>query len=512
MGWSRRIVLVLRVGALTMIFANGFDGVSAQAFTNRDSPLQNVRVGHALSARAIARIGHVVGRRMQSGAITDATTSTNWSGLVQEGSGIEGAEAYWTVPSIQPSGLPLYSSTWVGVDGANNSSLIQTGTDQDTSGGYDAWWEIIPAASVVITGGDGNPAPVLPGDQMLGSVFEASAGTWTIYLQDLTEGWTFQQDVSYDGPGTSAEWIEEAPTISDSQSSLANFGSVGFIQTAIDGDFGTSGTTWYGTDMDASNEEDMVDSTGTILLAAPSAPTPDASVGQDFVDTYEDTQIPPPTPPTVRVSSPSNAYQLSTIIRVTYSATDPSSPIASYDVRYYVYPWNSSSRGGYRYPSNWQGTFVRSVSLTGTPGDEYCFQVRATSEAGVPSAWTNDQCANLPLGVASLHASAGSSWRRHYAPQCYLCSYAETTSYGATLQLSGAWANHVMVVATRCPSCGVIDVWIDHRFVGAMNTHGPRTERDAEFVSRSFPNGRVTVYLVDASRRGAVIVQGLGIA
>jgi hypothetical protein len=337
MGWSRRIVLVLRVGALTMIFANGFDGVSAQAFTNRDSPLQNVRVGHALSARAIARIGHVVGRRMQSGAITDATTSTNWSGLVQEGSGIEGAEAYWTVPSIQPSGLPLYSSTWVGVDGANNSSLIQTGTDQDTSGGYDAWWEIIPAASVVITGGDGNPAPVLPGDQMLGSVFEASAGTWTIYLQDLTEGWTFQQDVSYDGPGTSAEWIEEAPTISNSQSSLANFGSVGFIQTAIDGDFGTSGTTWYGTDMDASNEEDMVDSTGTILLAAPSAPTPDASVGQDFVDTYEDTQIPPPTPPTVRVSSPSNAYQLSTIIRVTYSATDPSSTIASYDVRYYVH-------------------------------------------------------------------------------------------------------------------------------------------------------------------------------
>ncbi len=46
-----------------------------------------------------------------------------------------------------------YSSSWIGIDGFNNSNLIQTGTEQDyTSGGaqYCAWWEIFLAAETQI--------------------------------------------------------------------------------------------------------------------------------------------------------------------------------------------------------------------------------------------------------------------------------------------------------------------------------------------------------------------------
>jgi hypothetical protein len=507
----RRWALGRLSAATAFAIAGTIAGIGQAAAAEHPVKVSGVRVGHAMPASMIARLQHPQGKRMRSGRRTNAVYSQNWSGLIDRGTGIEGAEAYWTVPGVQASSSPLYSSTWVGVDGVSpDNNLIQTGTSQDTSDGYTAWWEILPAASVVITDQYGNPAPVAPGDQMLGGVQEASLGTWTITLEDLTQGWEFQQNFNYYGPGQSAEWIEEAPQVGGSQSQLANFGSVGFTQTGEYGDFGPSGTTWYGTSMSTSNEVDMTNASGTEILAAPSAPTFDPSGGQDFTDTYG-----PPvhlTPPRARISSPNDNYQLSRTIRVTYSATDPSSPVTSYDVRYFAFPWNSSTPSGYRYPSNWQRTTSRSVSLVGVPGDEYCFEVRATSRVGATSSWTSYSCAILPLGEASLRASAGSPvWIRHNAPQCYLCSFAEATRYGATLQLSGAWANQVAIVATRCPSCGVVGVWINNRFIGSINTHGAQTQRNAVFVLPSFANGRVTVSLVDESRRGAVILQGLGI-
>jgi hypothetical protein len=192
-------------------------------------------------------------------------------------------------------------------------------------------------------------------------------------------------------------------------------------------------------------------------------------------------------------------------------ATDPTSPVASYNVRYYVFPWNSPSSGAYRYPSNWQGTTSNSVSLVGTPGSEYCFEVRATSEAGAISAWTRGSCANLPLGQASLHSVASGQWSRHYTAGYYRNSYAETTIDGATLRLAGADANQVAVVATRCPSCGAVEVFVRGALLGSINTHGGRTQRSVMFVLPSFPNGRVTVLLEDVSRTGKVIIEGLGI-
>lgn len=510
---KRRDVPARLVGVTGLALGALIAGLGTAGASNRSPGLHEPRVGHALSRSEIQRIAHPSGVRTRSGTRTNAVHTSNWSGLVDTDTGIEGAEASWTVPSVQASSTASYSSTWVGVDGVgSDTNLIQTGTEQDTTDGYYAWWEILPAASTVITDQHGNPVPVVPGDRMLGVVQEAAPGTWTITLEDLSQSWEFQQEFSYSGPGESAEWVEEAPTeaSTDMVDPLADFGTVGFTQTAEYGDLGSSGTTWYGTNMDASNEYDITNAAGTEIVAEPSAPTSDPSGGQDFTDTYEVRPV-GLTPPQARISSPTDGYQLSRDIRVTYSATDPSSPVATYDVRYYVYPWDASSPSGYRYPPSWQGTTSRSVDLVGHPGDEYCFEVRATSESGASSAWTSYSCANLPLGEAALRTSPGTPvWSRHAASQCNLCSYAESSRYEATLQLSGAWANQVAVVATRCQSCGVIDVWAGQRLLGSLNTHGGRMKKSL-FVLPSFPNGRVTVYLVDGSRAGKVIINGLGI-
>ncbi|HXQ58958.1 MAG TPA: G1 family glutamic endopeptidase, partial [Acidimicrobiales bacterium] len=147
----------------------------------------------------------------------------------------------WTVPTAQPSRPHEYSATWVGVDGVNNSSLIQVGTDQNSGSGtttYDAWYEILPAPAQV------QPEPVAPGDVMQAQVTEQSPGTWQIVIQDVTANWSASGSFAYSGPGSSAEWIEEAPTVGGSQSTIANFGTMQFTNMAITSpDTGSSGLT-----------------------------------------------------------------------------------------------------------------------------------------------------------------------------------------------------------------------------------------------------------------------------
>ncbi len=151
--------------------------------------------------------------------------ASNWSGYAITGGPYTSITGSWTVPAVSRSRKPTYSSSWVGIDGFNNSDLIQTGTEQDYYNGsahYSAWWEILPAAETVIND------PVSPGDIMQASITEKSAGQWVISLTDQTEGWTATENESYSGPGTSAEWIQEAPTVGGRIATLANYGEATF--------------------------------------------------------------------------------------------------------------------------------------------------------------------------------------------------------------------------------------------------------------------------------------------
>jgi hypothetical protein len=165
---------------------------------------------------------HIAGTR-------ETAESTNWSGYVDTGSQFTVASAQWVVPTVQPSQTTEYSATWVGIDGATNSSLIQAGTEQDTSDGktiYYAWYELLPALSIPVE-------YVSPGDEMKVSIVEDSPGTWTITIADLTSGQTITRSVAYTTPQTSAEWIEEAPlSAMGQQLTLADFGTAQFTNMA----------------------------------------------------------------------------------------------------------------------------------------------------------------------------------------------------------------------------------------------------------------------------------------
>jgi hypothetical protein len=132
--------------------------------------------------------------------------------------------ATWVVPAVAASRKATYSSNWVGIDGYNNSDLIQTGTESDYYNGsahYDAWWEILPAAETVIPS-----ITIKPGDTVTASIVKGPASSWAITITDGSQSFTTTQ--SYTGPGASAEWIEEAPTVGGRVAPLANYGQATF--------------------------------------------------------------------------------------------------------------------------------------------------------------------------------------------------------------------------------------------------------------------------------------------
>ncbi len=160
--------------------------------------------------------------------------STNWSGFVasRAGARFTGVTGAWTVPTVQP-GPAGYSSSWVGIDGATNQTLVQAGTEQDWSPDgvvYYAWYELIPSASIYL-------GQVFPGDRIVVDIAMAGPSTWKVTVYDSTSGTVWSGAVSYSTPGSSAEWVEEAPSSGTSLKlfPLANFGSVAFSDLAVTG-------------------------------------------------------------------------------------------------------------------------------------------------------------------------------------------------------------------------------------------------------------------------------------
>ncbi|HUY53807.1 MAG TPA: G1 family glutamic endopeptidase, partial [Candidatus Nanopelagicaceae bacterium] len=135
----------------------------------------------------------------------------------------------FTVPSLYQGQTNTYLSEWVGVDGFNNSDLIQAGIQESPVPGSTTtfylfpWWEILPATETPITTMTVNPA-----DQVTITISQLSGSTWTITLDDSTDGQSFTTNQTYTGPGASAEWIVEAPQVGVSISTLADYTTTTF--------------------------------------------------------------------------------------------------------------------------------------------------------------------------------------------------------------------------------------------------------------------------------------------
>ncbi len=152
-------------------------------------------------------------------------TSDNWSGYAVTGGPFTYVTGTFTVPYLQTYVPNSAAVEWVGIDGVSNSSLIQAGVDElPYNSSYfilQPWWEILPALQTSIT-----TVTVHAGDTVTVTIGEVSGTEWGITLTDDTNGESFTTDQTYTGPGSSAEWIVEAPIANGSLITLALYSPV----------------------------------------------------------------------------------------------------------------------------------------------------------------------------------------------------------------------------------------------------------------------------------------------
>jgi hypothetical protein len=164
----------------------------------------------------------------------DLNQSNNWAGYVATGGTFTSVSGSWIVPQVNTTGMSS-DATWVGIGGAANYQLIQTGTmavvNKNGQVSYQAWYEMLPTNSRKI------PLLINSGDSITASIAQQSANQWTISLHDITTGQNYQTNVTYASTLSSAEWIEEMPVQGRFFIPLDNFGSVQFsaLSTVKDG-------------------------------------------------------------------------------------------------------------------------------------------------------------------------------------------------------------------------------------------------------------------------------------
>jgi hypothetical protein len=211
----------------------------------------------------------------------NANQSSNWFGynqgtVEQAGKLFSSITGNWVVPRATPHTKQQAeaSSDWIGIGGgcidagctATDSTLIQTGTEQDVSASgapsYSAWYELVPAPSLTISS-----ITVHPGDHMHASLSEPAAGVnvWTITLQDLTTKKSFTTTVPYSSTSATAEWIEETPLEIGTN---AGFAALPNLTNPAFRSGTTNGATVV---LKPSEQMDLTDSSGKVI-GAPSAP------------------------------------------------------------------------------------------------------------------------------------------------------------------------------------------------------------------------------------------------
>ncbi|MGH3369371.1 MAG: hypothetical protein ACRDPR_05165 [Nocardioidaceae bacterium] len=174
--------------------------------------------------------------------------------------------------------------------------------------------------------------------------------------------------------------------------------------------------------------------------------------------------------PAVRLTAPTFGTTTATSAQITYAASDASG-VSSYDVRYRRSPYNGTF-GAYVQP--WTGTRSTTVSLSVAPGYEYCVAVRARDLYGNVSGWTAERCFSRPLDDTALTLSTG--WTRSRNSVFYLGTVTSSSRYGAALT-KPVVARRVTIVATRCPSCGSVAVYLGTTRLGSVNLAASTTQR-----------------------------------
>jgi len=162
-----------------------------------------------------------------SSTMAAPSNSFNWSGYVATGGKFTGVSGTWIVPNPAQSGNSLTAhATWVGIGGVLGHDLIQAGTQAISAPSgqiqFEAWIEKLPGSTRTIS------MTVNAGDSITATITQQSDKQWNISLTNNTTGEKFQTTTTYNSSLSSAEWIQEMPSLGYAFVPIDSFGSVKF--------------------------------------------------------------------------------------------------------------------------------------------------------------------------------------------------------------------------------------------------------------------------------------------
>ncbi len=255
----------LAVAAAFVATATTGGGVASAGFYARALKVMKADLRHMTAPNLPAPLRLA---RPASGANVTQVGSYNWSGyadVTTTADKFSAVSGKWTVPKVSCTSEDQIESSWVGLDGANDSTVEQLGTVAQcfqNKAVYYSWYEMYPSGEVVVSKG------VKKGDQISASVTRSG----TSYTLKLTDSTTSGNNVKVSKSCSTcmnqdAEWIVERPDLATTGIvPLAKFSSTGFKSASAKagGKKGTIATV-------SPRQYFMIDSTETYYLAQPSA-------------------------------------------------------------------------------------------------------------------------------------------------------------------------------------------------------------------------------------------------
>ncbi|MFA5890108.1 MAG: hypothetical protein WDA27_04010 [Actinomycetota bacterium] len=211
------------------------------------------------------------------------------------------------------------------------------------------------------------------------------------------------------------------------------------------------------------------------------------------------------TAPSTPILSTLPLVQKSKAITLAWSAaTDAQSGVAGYVVGTRR---KAAGAASYQTVSRFLSTTSRSGRATLATGSTYCFFVRAANGVGMTSSASTERCTVIPANNTDMRASAG--WLRKTAAGYYLNSFSTATARGATLTLPVSAVKRIRLIATTCPSCGAVEIYVGKTLLKRVSLVSGSQRRGQIFsvVESGTRSGLATIRVTSSNR--PVSIEGL---
>jgi hypothetical protein len=212
--------------------------------------------------------------------------------------------------------------------------------------------------------------------------------------------------------------------------------------------------------------------------------------------------------PTASVTAPTAPFTMSTAT-VKWTGADAGSGVANWQVQWQRAPYNGGF-GAWSSPATFAAGTLSHTYTGLARGYDYCYRVRSVDRAGNSSAYSTSRCIAVVLDERSLTVSSG--WTINTSSAYYGGSAVSSKHVNATLKRTGAQLDRLALLATKCPTCGSVGLYVSGELIGKVSLHAT-TLRNQQLIKLpvfSYRTGTVTIKVLSSGK--LVRIDGLGIS